>query len=833
MAKKKEQTPLMKQYLGVKSAHPDKILLFRMGDFYEMFNEDARAAAPILGIALTARNKKSEDQTSMCGVPHHSIAGHINKLLQSGLKVAICDQVEDAKFAKGLVKREVTRILSPGMVYDPETLDAHTPNYLCALDEDTLSFMDSTTGECFFYGLSDAKKKVQLISALNPVEIVVQSDQKEVVQEMVGSSWKGILSPLDEDFKDYKALPESARRLLAYAIYMQGEGILKTLKPFEKRDSDFRLHLSPNVLRHLEVFKTYKGDKEGSLFSAIDRTRTAGGGRLLRNWVLFPLADKKQIEERHKEISHWVDSVEELKPIRKSLYEVGDLERRLGKVAQPTCHPRDVVSLGNSLDSALDLVPKMRDFNEAEEVFNKLNPLSKKIESSFVEELPNNYRDGGFIAKGVNSKLDELIELSTESQKKVRELEAKERELTGITSLKVRYNNVFGYYIEVTNTHKAKVPNDRYQRKQTLTNAERYVTDELNELEKKVITAKSRRSELELELFQSFKDEVLALMESLLLLAHNCSQLDVYTSLAWLAIENDLVKPEMVVNGSIDLEGSRHLVVEQFVEKNFVANDIKIDPEQCILLTGPNMAGKSTVMRQVAIISIMAQTGSFVPARKASLPVVDKIFTRIGASDFLTEGLSTFMVEMQETAEMLNEATSQSLVILDEVGRGTSTYDGMSLAQSILEYFLRKKKSYTLFATHYHELTDLVTRYPKQLLNKHMTISEKLGEIKFLYHLTDGPAEKSYGIQVAKLAGLPKEVIQYSGQLLKRYESGSSRESSSSQLDLWQSVAAEQTESQDSSEFDDLLKSIRHLEIQKMTPLDALNKIAKWQQELS
>ncbi|MCJ8277272.1 MAG: DNA mismatch repair protein MutS, partial [Bdellovibrionales bacterium] len=587
MAKKKEQTPLMKQYLGVKSAHPDKVVLFRMGDFFEMFDEDARIAAPILGIALTARNKKSGDQTAMCGVPHHSIAGHINKLLQSGHKVAICDQVEDAKQAKGLVKREVTRILSPGMVYDPETLDAHTPNYLCSFSDDCLAFMDSTTGECFFYVVSDFKRKTSLLRALQPVEVIIQEGQKENLDEMLGENHSVLISVYDEKFEGYDSLPKPARRLLAYALYMQGESALQSLKPFEERDCHFRLQLTPNVLRHLEVFKTYKGEKQGTLFSAMDRTKTAGGGRLLRSWVLFPLAEKKQIEKRHGEVAFWSRNIEELKTLRQSLFAIGDLERRLTKVTQPTCHPRDIVSLGNSLESALELVPKMRDFSQAEEIFNNLKPLSDKIDLSFVEEVPNNFRDGGFIAQGINPQLDELIELSTKSQQKVRELEEKEKELTGITSLKVRYNNVFGYYIEVTNTHKAKVPTDRYQRKQTLTNAERYVTDELNELEKKVITAKSRRSEVELEMFSSLKEEIMKSMKDLLLLAHHSSQLDVYTSLAWLALENDFVKPEMSEKGAIVLEGSRHPVVEQFVEKNFVANDIELKPEQCVLLTGP------------------------------------------------------------------------------------------------------------------------------------------------------------------------------------------------------------------------------------------------------
>ncbi len=831
MAKKKEMTPLMQQYWGVKSAHPDKIVLFRMGDFFEMFHEDAQTAAPLLGIALTARNKKSGDQTPMCGVPHHSIAGQINKLLQAGKKVAICDQVEDPKMAKGLVKREVTRILTPGMVFDPETLDAHSPNYLMAFDRDTLSFMDSTTGECFYYLVSDEKRKKQLIETLNPVEIVLAEASEAQFFLIKPDTWAGVVSFHESVLKTEESLPLSAKRLLSYAQSMQGEGVLDSLQAFEKRDSNFRMQISANVFRHLEVFKTYKGDKQGSLFTSIDRTKTAGGGRRLKSWLQFPLTDLERINERLNSVESWTKNLETLKATRKTLYGVGDLERRLGKVGQPQSHPRDLRSLSDSLQSCLELLPVMGEFYGKQEVLDKIAPLQDKLARAFVDEIPNNFREGSFIAKGFNVNLDELIDIATNSQEKVRALEATEKEKTGIQSLKIRYNNVFGFYIEVTNTHKAKVPADRYQRKQTLTNAERYVTDELNELEKKVITAKSKRADLELELLNDLKNDVRLTLRPLMVLADQVNQLDVFTSLAWLALENSFVKPVMKSEGAIQIEGSRHPVVEQMMEKAFVPNDVIMNAGQSVLLTGPNMAGKSTVMRQVAIASLLAQLGCFVPARKAELPIVDKIFTRIGASDFLTEGLSTFMVEMQETAEMLNEATSQSLVILDEVGRGTSTYDGMSLAQSILEYFLRKLQSYTLFATHYHELTVLETRYPEQLVNKHMAISEKDGEILFRYHLADGPAQKSYGIQVAKLAGLPKEVIQYATQLLNRRERNSPSEGSS-QMDLWEAVAS-QPEPESQPVEGEWTQGLRDLEIQKLTPLEALNTLAKWQQELS
>ena len=837
MGKSKELTPLMKQYWGVKSAHPDKIVLFRMGDFFEIFHEDAQTAAPLLGITLTVRNKKSGDQTPMCGVPHHSIGGQINKLLAAGKKVAICDQVEDPKLAKGLVKREITRILSPGMVFDPDTLEAHNPNYLCSCDLNTLSFMDSTTGECFYYLIKDQQRIKVLLETLNPVEIVFSENQEDDFHGIKPDSWSGLVSLHESLLTEGPShlaldeLPNSAKRLLDYAKSMQGENVLSSLQSFDKRDSDFRLQVSSQVYRHLEIFKTYKGDKEGSLFHAINRTKTAGGGRRLKSWLQFPLTDQSRIEERQDRVEFWMNDLNLIKDVRATLFNIGDLERRIGKISQPQCHPRDLRSLCDSMGAALELVPHMPKLQNHKDSVEKLSQLQLTLDKAFVEEIPNQFRDGGFIAKGFNRELDELIDIASDSQTKVRELEAKEKELTGIPSLKVRYNNVFGYYIEVTNTHKSKVPTDRYQRKQTLTNAERYVTDELNELEKKVITAKTRRADVELEIFSQLKQSLVSEIRGLLLLAEQSNQLDVFTALAWLAIENSYCRPKMMIEGDFKIEGSRHAVIEQILQKNFVPNDIKIDQSQTLLITGPNMAGKSTMMRQIAITCIMAQMGSFVPAIKAEMPIVDKVFTRIGASDFLTEGLSTFMVEMTETAEMLSQATAQSLVILDEVGRGTSTYDGMSLAQSILEYFLRQLKSYTLFATHYHELTQLESRYPGQLVNRHMAISEKQGEILFRYLLSEGPAEKSYGIQVAKLAGLPPKVIQYANQLLQKFENGGRNDSS--QLDLWEKTMTTPEEKTMDPEMEAFVESVKNLEIQKLTPLDALNRLAQWQQELS
>ena len=838
----------MKQYWSLKSAHPDKILLFRMGDFFEMFHEDAQVAAPLLGIALTARNKKSGDQTPMCGVPHRAIDGPINKLLGAGKKVVICDQVEDPKLAKGLVKREVTRILTPGMVYDPETLEGHSPNYLCAMDSVSLAFMDSTTGECFYYSIKDSENTKQLIASLNPVEVVLDTKQQEFFVSRQPPHWQGFVSVHDGLFDKAspdkalsgKALPSSARRLLDYGVFTQGSGLVNRLQDFEERRSDFRMQVSMKVMGHLEVFKTYKGEMQGTLFSAINRTKTAGGARRLKNWILFPLTDLKDIQKRQDQIENWTRDMEALQEVRKLLSGVGDLERKLAKVSQSTTHPRDLQSLCQSLESALKLIPKMKDFPESGSVFQAVSLFVREINGALVEELPGQSREGGFIQMGFDPRLDEFISLATNSQNQIQELEEREKKQTGVSSLKIRYNSVFGYYIEVTHLHKNKVPLERYRRKQTLTNAERYVTDELVNIEKKVITAKTQRVELELEIFESLKNHGLKIIKELLLLAEGCKQLDVFSSLAWLSLEWNYVRPELREGGAFGIQGSRHPVAEQILKNNFIANDIFMEPHQCILLTGPNMAGKSTIMKQVALTSLLAQIGSFVPASSAKIPVVDKIFTRIGASDFLTEGLSTFMVEMQETAEMLNEATSGSLVILDEVGRGTSTYDGMSLAQAILEYFITQIKSYTLFATHYHELAELENREPQGLVNKHMTISENQAEISFGYHLTDGPAEKSYGVQVAKLAGLPKPVVRRACHILSHLEGGSGQSDNVNnppgQMSLLQTAldgVAERKEKIKAELVNKLINSICHLDLQKLTPLEALNKLDQWKQDFS
>jgi DNA mismatch repair protein MutS len=840
-------TPLMKQYWDIKSLHQDKVLLFRMGDFFEMFYDDAVKAAPILGIALTQRNKKSQDETPMCGMPHHSVAGPINKLLSHGFKVAICDQVEDPKTAKGIVKRAVTRVLTPGMVYDSDTLDGTMAHYLVSFDKESMSFLDTTTGESFFFKTKDFATFKRFLEVLPVAEIVLSGEEKAFfeeeqrkhvsLQKILVSQHEEIIDPLHPLLA--KGAPLSAARLLSYVKSLGGEESLKTLSMFEERDFQQRLELTPTTLRHLEVFSTYKGEGLGSLFFAVNRTNTSAGSRLLRQWLSFPLVDQKSIEARYDKVDIWKNHLTELKRTRQILSQMGDIERRLGKISQPQCNGRDLLALSQSIRaglSALEVALVLRPLENVKAgALEKLQSLALKIENTLVEEPPLTTKQGYLIRQGVFAELDELIELSTQSQNLLARMEADEREKTGISSLKIRYNNVFGYYIEITNTHKDKVPS-YYQRKQTLANAERYCTEALIELERKVLTAQTKRGDLEFEYFESLRREVLAAGSELMILAHECSELDVISSFAWLSLEEKYVRPQFSAKRDLILKSSRHPVVEQTVKKNFVPNDIEVRSGACLLLTGPNMAGKSTIMRQVALTVILAQSGCFVPADQAVLPVFDAIFTRIGASDQLSEGLSTFMVEMTETAAMLKNSTAKSLVILDEVGRGTSTFDGMCLAQSILEHLLSDVKPTTFFATHYHELTQLENSYP-QIQNAHMTVADSNGEIRFLHTLVKGPAKKSYGIQVAELAGLPPVVVRRAKSLLKSIES--QKVETSSQLSLldipMEEVEAPRMSPEEEAEQKRLwtfMQEVKKYPVSKITPLDALNQIAEWQKSL-
>ena len=806
-------TPLMQQYGEIKARFPEEIVLFRMGDFFEMFDVDAETAAPILGIALTQRNKKVEDSARMCGVPHHSIAGPIAKLLAAGHKVAMCDQIEDPATAKGLVKRDVTRVLTPGMVYDPDTLDQLTANYLASYDDACLACVDVTTGEAFTHDFETDDEREELLGLLRPVELVLTHKQKA---RRTRAHYQTACSAHEVKIEGAEVAID---RLRSYVERMQGAEILRSVAKFEPRQRRGTLRVSAPTFRHLEVFESSRGERKGSLFDAINRTQTSAGGRLLRSWLTHPLRNAGEILRRQDEVAAWLAPTAQLKTFRERLAQLGDVERRLGKVHGSTFNARDLSAIARSLLVGASL-SELHPSAPVPPGVDEAVILARRIESSLADELPLATKEGGLIRRGVSADLDELIDLTQNAQRLIFELEAREREATGVSSLKIRYNSVFGYYVEMTKTHAQKAP-AHYRRKQTLVNAERFTTDELDELEKKILSARSRRDQLEFEIFAGLREEVIGLSPDLLRLGREWTRWDVLSSFAWSSVERSYVRPEFNERGRVHLELARHPVVEQTLAGGFVPNTVTLAPGEGLLLTGPNMAGKSTLMRQVALIALMAQIGAFVPATRAELPLFDEIFSRIGASDALNEGLSTFMVEMTETAAILRRVTDRSLVVMDEIGRGTSTYDGLSLAQAILEFLLNEKKPYLLFATHYHELTKLAPTFP-QLLNAHMSVQERGGEIQFLHTLRRGPANRSYGIHVAKLAGLPAVVTSRANHLLRGFEAGAQQ----TQLSLGDlSPSGPQTPG--------WIEEVRGVNISKMTPLEALNKLFEWQREAS
>lgn len=824
-------TPLMKQYWEIKAQHLDKILLFRMGDFYEIFHDDAVVAAPVINVMLTSRNKKAEDPTPMCGVPHHSVAGPINRLLEAGYKVAICDQLEDPKSAKGIVKRGVTRILTPGLVLDPEGLAGGEGHWICSFEDKVISFLEPTTGESFFFKLKEPQDLRRLFEKWAPKEVVVEADRLALARELSAGSQslskKAFVSVhefsghalTDGDSKD----PRSARLLVDYAIALQGVDLLPLLRPFEERKAHFGLEVSEVTLGHLEILKTYRGETQGSLLASIDRTKTSAGARLLREWLQSPLANSDQILERQQQIAVWMKDVHRLQAARAAVSRIGDIQRRLARLCSSSSGPRDLVSLVSAVEKGLEF-----EHDADDESARAAAALCAEVRRAFVEEAPVAVKSGFFVREGYRPDLDELIRLTTKGEELLLALETREREKSGISTLKVRYNQVFGYFFEVTNSHLSKIPG-HFVRKQTLANAERFSSTELQELEEKLLSAQLRREDQEAEVFRTLRKQSLSLAAHLQVLAQRWARLDVDMALAWIAIEKSYVRPVLSPQGRLKLTQSRHPVVEQFLEQDarFVSNSVELDAGGCLLITGPNMAGKSTLMRQVALITWLAHVGSFVPATEAIVPLVDGIFTRIGASDFLTQGLSTFMVEMTETAEIMKRATSRSLLILDEIGRGTGTEDGVCLAQAVLEHLVENLKSMTFFATHYHELTELAAAHP-QIQNAHMAIQEDKGEIRFLHALVMGATSRSYGIEVGRLAGLPAKLVRRAADLMSAREKDSSR---AKQMDLFSTPVKSQDEEAKVRAQEDLseawTKDLADLDVNQLTPLAALSKLSE------
>ncbi|WP_100404406.1 DNA mismatch repair protein MutS [Bacillus solitudinis] len=858
-----QHTPMMKQYLDIKAQYQDAFLFFRLGDFYEMFYEDAEKAARELEITLTGRGQ-GEDRIPMCGVPHHSANQYMTRLIEKGYKIAICDQVEDPKLAKGVVKREVVKLLTPGTIMDGSMLQEKENNYLCSVSQfEDGSFgvarSDLTTGENAVTLVSDIQEVIQEVAASGSKELVISSDFNAVILAQVQASLKLTISYEDElelsstydticARLEQQKLKKTFSRLLNYLMKTQKRS-LDHLQAVDYYSADSYLKIDLHSKRNLELTETLREKKkQGSLLSILDDTVTAMGGRLLKKWVERPLVNQIEIEERLTNVDIFLSHFFEREELRDQLRHVYDLERLAGRISYGSVNARELVQLKRSLQRMPAIISQLKQMDphfqgkwfSSEYSYEELIDL---LERSILDDPPISVKDGGMIRDGFNEELDTYRDASVNGKKWIAALERKEREETGIKSLKIGYNKVFGYYIEVTRANIANLPEGRYERKQTLTNAERYVTPELKEKEAIILEAEEKMEQLEYDLFVSIREQVKEYVHDLQQLAHTLSEIDVLAGFAAVSDHHHYVKPSFSAERTIAVKAGRHPVVETMINKgDYVANDVHMnDGRSMLLITGPNMAGKSTYMRQLALISVMAQTGCFVPASEAKLPIFDQVFTRIGAADDLASGQSTFMVEMLETKYALTKATQNSLILLDEIGRGTSTYDGMALAQAIIEFIHDKVKAKTLFSTHYHELTSLENDL-FDLKNVHVSAIEEDGKVVFLHKVIDGQADRSYGIYVAELAELPKQVTDRAEQLLEQFEETAvktrTKQEPVSEDILQLSLFAEdeppiKEKPQLSKQHEKhIIEKLKQTDVLNLTPIAAIQLINEWQQRL-
>ena len=794
-------TPLMKQYKEIKSNFEDSILFFRLGDFYEMFFEDAVKASRELGLTLTSRNKEKNVDIPLAGVPFHSADSYITKLVSKGYKVAICEQTEDPKMAKGIVKREVVKIITPGTVVDVEALDAKSNNYLMSIlkieNKFGIAYIDITTGEFKVTEVEKDDDFVKLFNEINkiePKEVLVTEDFYGEIKEKLDDflqkndsvvtfvskvrdsakylmDYFEIVSLESYGIKDKKAIIGAAAMALDYAATMQVEHEL-TVEKIEFVNISNYAEINAITSRNLELLKNQREKTVyGSLLWVLDECKTSMGTRLLKRFINNPLLNVDKIRRRQKDVQYFIDNILIREDLREKLEDIYDLERLLGKIIFGSENGKDLTALKKTIKSAVEIMKilKNTDFFQNIDV-NILFECYKIIDDSINEDAPFSVREGGIIKSGYNAELDEIRNIMNSGKDFLLDIEQREREATGIRNMKIKFNKVFGYFIEITKANLDMVP-EHYIRKQTLSNSERYITPELKKYEDTIINSKAKIEDLEYHLFKEISGKLKEHRKILSELAERLAYIDVMVSFAVSAIENDYAKPEMNEEYSFEIEGGRHPVVEKLIGRtDYVSNDtVFTEKESFVVLTGPNMSGKSTYMKQIALISIMAQIGSFVPAKKANLSVIDKYLTRIGASDDILTGQSTFMVEMSEVSNILNNATEKSLIILDEVGRGTSTTDGVSIATAISMYIHDKIGAKTVFATHYHELTDLENKFA-HIVNYRIEVDEKQGKVMFLRNIVKGGADKSYGIEVAKLAGLPKEILIESKKILKRLE---------------------------------------------------------------
>ena len=875
-----ELTPMMQQYMETKEQYKDCILFYRLGDFYEMFFDDAITVTRELDITLTGKNCGLEERAPMCGVPYHAVEGYLNRLVQKGYKVAICEQVEDPKLAKGIVKREVVRIVTPGTNLNMQALDETKNNYIMCIvyigDHFGLSVADVTTGDYFVTEVENERKLMDEIAKFSPSEIIcneplfVSGIDIDDLKNRLGIAIYALDAWYFDDAMCVKALREHFKvssleglGLSEFNCGMIGAGaLLQYLYETQKNSLAHLSHISPYTTgkymlldsssrRNLELCDTLREkQKRGSLLWVLDKTKTAMGARMLRSFVEQPLIDKDEIVRRLDAVEEFKDNAICREEIREYLGPVYDLERLISKVTYQSANPRDMIAFRSSLEMLPHIKYILGDMKSPllKELHNNLDTLEELcslIQISIQDEPPLAMKEGGIIKEGYNDMVDQLRNAKTEGKTWLAEVEAEEREKTGIKNLKIKYNKVFGYYLEVTNSYKELVP-DYYTRKQTLANAERYITPRLKELEDMILGAEDKLYALEYELYCEVRERIANELLRIQQTAKSIAQIDVLASLALVAERGNFVRPGINEKGLIDIKNGRHPVVEKMIPNDmFIANDTYLDDKKnrVSIITGPNMAGKSTYMRQTALIVLLAQIGSFVPAEKANIGIVDRIFTRVGASDDLASGQSTFMVEMTEVANILRNATSKSLLILDEIGRGTSTFDGLSIAWAVVEHISNKRLigAKTLFATHYHELTELEGKI-EGVNNYCIAVKEKGDDIVFLRKIVKGGADKSYGIQVAKLAGVPESVIARAKEIVNELVDAdiSTRikdisvqtGETTKKTKRYDEVDLAQMSLFDTVKDDDVLEELKDIDVSNLTPMDALNTIYRLQNKL-
>ena len=856
-SKPKKITPLMKQYNAIKVKYPDAMLLFRVGDFYETFGEDAKKAAGVLGIILTKRGAGSDSETALAGFPHHSLNTYLPKLVKAGMRVAICDQLENPKMTKTIVKRGVTELITPGVSLNDEVLQSKSNNFLAAVHFGKrllgVSFLDVSTGE---YLLAQGNEEYidKLLQNFNPSEVLVQKQFKKKFKELFEDRFYTFF--LDDWVfqKEYSVdslhnhfgvnslrgfgvqeIPEGiiAAGAVLYYLSETQHNNLKHIQNISRIAEDKYIWMDRFTVRNLELYHA-SSHNAVTLLDVIDKTISPMGGRLLKRWLALPLKDVKKIQHRHELVKHFIENDSFSETIKFQLHQISDIERLVSKVATGKISPRELVLLKNSLKAILPvkkeaLTSKNTSVNKLGNEILDCAEVILKIDTALFDEAPVNINKGNAIANGVSEELDELRAISTSGKEYLDNMLARESKKTAIPSLKIAFNNVFGYYIEVRNTHKDKVP-EEWIRKQTLVNAERYITEELKEYETKILGAEEKIQELERQLFLRLIQEIIEFIEPIQQNAKIIAQIDCLLSFAVLAISNNYIRPIVDQSTEIEIKNGRHPVIEKQlpIGEEYIANDVVLNrsQQQIIMITGPNMSGKSAILRQTALIVLLAQMGSYVPAQNARIGVVDKIFTRVGASDNISMGESTFMVEMNETASILNNISDRSLVLLDEIGRGTSTYDGISIAWAIAEYLHEHpSKAKTLFATHYHELNEMTLTF-ERIKNFNVSVKELKDTIVFLRKLVSGGSNHSFGIHVAKLAGMPNQVIHRASKILKQLEKNQTSEEVKETLKEVQQDEMQLSFFQlDDPLLEDLREEILTTNLDTLTPIEALMKL--------